>query len=339
MRVLSVSQPWAQLIVRGMKLREVRGWGTEYRGRIAIHAASKAPPFDVVAEASRNVAVAAWFAVQRWRSRDDLLALPRSAIVGAVDVTDVRRAPTDAGGDEAPAWIFTLGDPVEIAAISGISGKQRLWTLDDIVAREVLDRERAQRAAIEPGGTAHPAANRRERGDAVVAQLRRKLERRQRAEREHLKPMPNEALERQFRKRFDDYCAANRVGGLTPALERIRIVGPMGRWFQETTLERITLERLLREELWEVAWRNEGRPAPREGIFDWSYYNDRAPDDFDEPIEPPRARRALPPSELDSDDARKRRMRATRDAVTAEAAEAAAASPSGKRARRPRLSG
>jgi hypothetical protein len=330
--VLSVSQPWAQLIVRGMKLREVRSWGTDYRGRIAIHAASKAPSFDAVAKASHDVAVAAWFADQRWHTRDDVLALPRSAIVGTVELTHVRPAPPDADSDEPFDWIFTFADAVEFEPLGGISGKQRLWTLDDIASKEVEGRERARRATADDGGRAPRSLLPRDRGDAVVARFGRTLERRQQAESDHLKPMPNEALERRFRAKFDAYCAAHGMGGLTPTLERIRVAGPMARWFQSRTLPRITLERLLREELWRVAWQNEGRHSPREGILDWSFYNDRAPDDFDERIEPPTPRRRLTPSAEDNREARYRRMMATLDAVTA------VASPPTSRARPPRIS-
>lgn len=35
---LSVKQPWAALIVAGVKLVEVRTWGTRRRGRVLIHA-------------------------------------------------------------------------------------------------------------------------------------------------------------------------------------------------------------------------------------------------------------------------------------------------------------
>ncbi|HYH64246.1 MAG TPA: ASCH domain-containing protein [Urbifossiella sp.] len=35
---LSVKQPWAALIVAGVKLIEVRTWGTRRRGRVLIHA-------------------------------------------------------------------------------------------------------------------------------------------------------------------------------------------------------------------------------------------------------------------------------------------------------------
>lgn len=38
MKVLTVKQPWAQLIVDGYKKYEFRSWKTKYRGKILIHA-------------------------------------------------------------------------------------------------------------------------------------------------------------------------------------------------------------------------------------------------------------------------------------------------------------
>jgi hypothetical protein len=41
---LSLKQPWATLVVHGLKTIEIRRWQTERRGRIYIHAAKTADP-------------------------------------------------------------------------------------------------------------------------------------------------------------------------------------------------------------------------------------------------------------------------------------------------------
>lgn len=41
MRILSLWQPWASLIALGLKQYETRSWGTDYRGRLAIHATKR----------------------------------------------------------------------------------------------------------------------------------------------------------------------------------------------------------------------------------------------------------------------------------------------------------
>lgn len=43
---LSLRQPWAALVVHGLKTIEIRSWSTELRGRILIHAARIPDPRD-----------------------------------------------------------------------------------------------------------------------------------------------------------------------------------------------------------------------------------------------------------------------------------------------------
>ncbi len=40
-RVITLWQPWASLIALGLKQYETRRWGTNYRGKLAIHAAKR----------------------------------------------------------------------------------------------------------------------------------------------------------------------------------------------------------------------------------------------------------------------------------------------------------
>lgn len=51
MKALTLTQPWATLVVIGAKRIETRSWGTKYRGRLAIHAAKSYPRW------ARNLAV------------------------------------------------------------------------------------------------------------------------------------------------------------------------------------------------------------------------------------------------------------------------------------------
>lgn len=42
---LSLTQPWASLIMMGKKTQETRGWNTKYRGRLYIHASKGFPGY------------------------------------------------------------------------------------------------------------------------------------------------------------------------------------------------------------------------------------------------------------------------------------------------------
>ena len=85
-RVLSVQQPFAQLLVRGHRRVEARSWNTDYRGVVAIHASKRLPSKDLQRKWNGNRKMAQIFADQGWRDREDLKELPRSAIVGVVTI-------------------------------------------------------------------------------------------------------------------------------------------------------------------------------------------------------------------------------------------------------------
>lgn len=89
MRAVSLWQPWAQLVVLGVKLIETRPWKTNYRGTLLIHATKETPPDR-------------WARIMADPDVEDLLAqhghaggrgLPHGAIVGAVEL--VRCSPTE----------------------------------------------------------------------------------------------------------------------------------------------------------------------------------------------------------------------------------------------------
>ena len=46
MKAITISQPWAHLIVRGEKRVENRTWPTEHRGPLAIHAGKSLAELD-----------------------------------------------------------------------------------------------------------------------------------------------------------------------------------------------------------------------------------------------------------------------------------------------------
>lgn len=70
---LSVRQPWASLIVLGLKDVENRTWTTKYRGPLLIHASLR-PDFDARGPFTLT--------------RDEIEALPRGGIIGEVELVD-----------------------------------------------------------------------------------------------------------------------------------------------------------------------------------------------------------------------------------------------------------
>ncbi len=72
MKVLSLKQPWAELVVSGKKTIELRKWNTHFRGEFLVHA-SKIPDLS---------------AMKRLGFNND--SLPLGAIVGKAKLVDVK---------------------------------------------------------------------------------------------------------------------------------------------------------------------------------------------------------------------------------------------------------
>lgn len=76
MKALSIRQPWAHLIIKGIKRIENRTWNTRYRGPILIHASQRCEPLEGI-EYGYDLKLPA---------RKDL---PRGALVGVAYLQDV----------------------------------------------------------------------------------------------------------------------------------------------------------------------------------------------------------------------------------------------------------
>ena len=214
MRVLSVQQPYAQLIVRGIKRLEARAWDPRYTGRIAIHAAVNIAVKELRAEWDLNRSMAKSFGDQGWLDTDDLKALPRGAIVGTVELLGAQKG---LRGKDGPgnlfAWnsyarryefadrhpktgkvrrlrptvapikvvarstdvVWVLRKPVEIEPITDIAGERWLWTLEESIASEVEARA-ARTASGEWKRPPIDRARRRESHKRFRAQWRARLE-------------------------------------------------------------------------------------------------------------------------------------------------------------------
>jgi hypothetical protein len=124
-KALSLTQPWASLVIAGAKRIETRSWRTEYRGLLAIHASKRLPP-DV-----------AWVAREFGIPESDIQALPRGAVLGTVELVDVRRAEDVMAqlsqlekelGDYSPGrWAWLLKSPIVYGRPIIAHGALGLW--------------------------------------------------------------------------------------------------------------------------------------------------------------------------------------------------------------------
>lgn len=107
MKTLSLIQPWAGLLVLGMKINETRSWATKYRGPLAIHASAKinSDGKDLIETLKQNF-------VSRFAPDSPALGLVTATgvILGELNLVDV--VPTDGLFFEYPEgyWEAMFGD-------------------------------------------------------------------------------------------------------------------------------------------------------------------------------------------------------------------------------------
>jgi hypothetical protein len=131
LRALSIRQPWADLILWGVKDVENRTWGTSFRGTLLIHAGTKVE----------------WEAVARLRRRLGIV-LPAEyrpatgAVLGTVELVDC--VTSHASPFFSGPFGFTLRAPVRFPEAVLYPGRLGIFP----VPREVLDQVAAVAAVL-----------------------------------------------------------------------------------------------------------------------------------------------------------------------------------------------
>jgi hypothetical protein len=138
MKALTIKQPWASLIARGIKDVENRTWRTNYRGRIYIHASankklvrndlifSGQQLHEVFNAMPKDKVAVKWFET-----------FPLSAIIGEVDIVDCVLNHPSIWAErffrgEKPLWNWELANPVLYdEPILNVKGKLSFWEFDN----------------------------------------------------------------------------------------------------------------------------------------------------------------------------------------------------------------
>jgi hypothetical protein len=135
MKSLSLSQPWATLVVCGAKRLETRSWRTLYRGPLVIHASKK---FDAAAQVLCRQEPFVSLLRDAGIERSDLL--PLGAVVGVVALLDcfpsadmdlnALSAAERALGDFSPGrWVWRFAEAIRLAQPIRASGQLGLFEL------------------------------------------------------------------------------------------------------------------------------------------------------------------------------------------------------------------
>lgn len=127
-RCLSMHQPWASLLVSGIKRHEGRTWYTSHRGRLWIAATAKVPTREEIKEQENTYRVLLGDHIKFPET------YPVGCLLGCVTVTNCLpqeeyRELYPEGESESP-FVFICEDPQELPVRFPIKGKHKIYHLD-----------------------------------------------------------------------------------------------------------------------------------------------------------------------------------------------------------------
>jgi activating signal cointegrator 1 len=152
MKCLSLTQPWASLVVLGAKHLETRSWQTAHRGPLAIHASRAFPPASrALVRTAPFRAILAAAGIHDWRE------LPTGLVIGTVEIVsctrveeliDVSPREHDFGDYRPGRWAWALARPQRLAVPFAWRGNLGLFDVpeDMLQVNESYSEPRTQRA-------------------------------------------------------------------------------------------------------------------------------------------------------------------------------------------------
>lgn len=131
MKVLSVKQPWAYLLVSGIKDIENRPRRTHFRGRILIHASAKA---DVKREDFHTLLTTSQWnylsVVESLKMVGSNFIYEPSAIIGSVEIVDCVENHPSIWAVEGQYHYVTANPILFDTPITGVKGQLGLWNYE-----------------------------------------------------------------------------------------------------------------------------------------------------------------------------------------------------------------
>ncbi|PSN34001.1 Activating signal cointegrator 1 [Blattella germanica] len=141
-RCLSMHQPWASLLVSGIKIHEGRNWHTSHRGRLWIAATVKVPSQEEINQLEHFYQLLKGNEHIRFPSQ-----YPTGCLLGCVTVVDVLpqeeyRLKFPNGESDSP-FVFICKDPKVLPVKFPIQGRHKIYKLDPkihVAAQKSLQR-------------------------------------------------------------------------------------------------------------------------------------------------------------------------------------------------------
>lgn len=127
MKALSLWQPWAALIARGVKLHETRSWWTSHRGPIAIHAAKTLDIVGAPHDLCRAAINMSWPAAQPPRGVVVAVATIRACLPAEEVEPFITRADRAAGDFSKGRYAWALSDVRPLHDPIPLCGRQGLF--------------------------------------------------------------------------------------------------------------------------------------------------------------------------------------------------------------------
>lgn len=127
---LSMHQPWASLLVKGIKRAEGRTWYTSHRGRLWIAAAAKKPTPQEITEVENMY--------RHIYKRDPRFPkdYPTGCLLGCVNMTDCltqeqyKEQFPNSCEESASPFVFICTNPQELVVKFQMKGKHKIWKLE-----------------------------------------------------------------------------------------------------------------------------------------------------------------------------------------------------------------
>jgi activating signal cointegrator 1 len=130
MKCLSIHQPWASLIVRGLLGCEMRSWRTAHRGLLAIHASQTLDEAAV-----RLCRLPELLGLLRSAGYGSVFDLPRGRVLGAVELIDCQAVRDQEPGGvigRAGRFSWRLAEPRSLAEPVLVRAKRGIFDIPDL---------------------------------------------------------------------------------------------------------------------------------------------------------------------------------------------------------------